>query len=139
MSIVNKKDYPEVFIENEEIEQEDILLFDKMLSSDLPQKEHEFFEKMKAKEEGECAPSADLIMDERENDYNIFVVRYFFDEYKIGRREPGRTECIYALSLSEAINADMFILLDEHITFLDWLRLIDFKNINYNGNFILNR
>jgi len=136
--MVNKKDYPEVFIENEEMEQEDIQLFDKVLSSDLPEKAREFFEKMKAKEEGECAPSADLIMDERENDYNIFVVRYFFDEYKIGRMELGR-EYIYALSLNEAINADMFILLDEHITFLDWLRRINFKGVNYNGNSILRR
>jgi len=138
MSTIKKKDYPEVFIENEEMEQEDIQLFDKMLSSDLSVKEREFFEKMKAKEEGECAPSADLIMNEKENDYNIYVVRYFFDEYKIGRMELGR-EYIYALSLNEAINADMFPLLDEHITFLDWLRRIGFKGVNYNGNSILRR
>jgi len=136
MSTVNKNDYPEVFFENEEMVTEDILLFKEVLSSDLPINERIFFEKMKAKEEGEYAPSADLIMHEKDNDYKIFVVRYFFDEYKIGRMELGR-ESIYVFSLNDAIHADMYCLIDEHITFIEWLRRIDFKGINYNGNSIL--
>lgn len=139
--IINKKDYPEVFIENEEMTKEDLSMFEDMLRSDLSEEERLFFERMKEKEEGEFAPSADLIMNETDNLDELYIIRYYYDEYKIGRGcgERRSTESIYASSLSEALRKDLFPLLKKHITLIEWLRSISFKGINYNGNFILNR
>ena len=139
---INKKMYPEVFTENEEMDSRDIELFEKMLSDiSLSDKEREFFIKMKEKEEGEFAPSADLVLDEDDNEDEIFIVRYYYEEYKVGRGKPDnrRRTSIYSITLAEMLESDMFDLLDRHITVLDWLREVDFKGINYNGNYILNR
>jgi len=84
-------------------------------------------------------PPKDLIIDGKKNKDRIFVVRHSFNEYKIGRMKKGYSECIYAHSLQEALDADLFVLLDEHTTFLDWLRDWCFNVINYNGNSNLNK
>lgn len=141
MITINKEDYPDVFIDNEELTAADRELFSKHIAPDVNIIEREFFEKMKEKEEGEFAPSADLIMSECDNDDEIYIIRYFFDEYKIGKGKPGNRhpENIYAYNLAEAINADLFSLLGRHVKLIDWLREINFKGINFNGNFILNR
>jgi len=57
MEEINKEDYPEVFIENKEMPNVDIQLFNDVLSSYLSDEERTFFENMKAKEEREYAPS----------------------------------------------------------------------------------
>ena len=141
MITINKEDYPDVFVDNEEMTTADVQLFNRMLSSDLDIAERIFFENMKNKEEGEFAPSADMIMDEEDNADNIFIVRYYFDEYKIGRGKIHNRsmEVIYTNSLSEALQSDLFTILGKHITLLEWLKSINFDGINYNGNFILNR
>jgi len=140
MAAINKEDYPEVFIENKEMPNEDILLFNSVvLYPYMSEDEQVFFENMRAKEEREYAPSEDLIIDAKKNEDRIFVVRHSFNEYKIGRMKKGYSECIYAHSLQETLDADLFVLLDEHTTFLDWLRDWSFKVINYNGNSNLNK
>jgi len=137
MDIVNKAEYPEVFIENEEMYEDDIKLFSTIFHKKMSANERNFFERMKEKVEGEFAPSADFVMLEDDNEDEIYLIRYYFSEFKIGKRNSD--EDIYSITFAEAIGQDMFILLGRHITLLEWLREIDFKGTNYNGNRILNR
>lgn len=134
MDTINKEDYPEVFIENEEMYDEDIELFANVFKKDMSANERTFFEKMKEKVEGEFAPSADIMMLEEDNKDEIYLIRYYFSEFKIGILH-GK-EALYSITFAQAIKEDMFILLGRHITLLEWLREIDFKGLNYNGNCI---
>lgn len=137
MDTLNKSDYPEVFIENEEMYKEDVEFFANIFNVEMRRNERNFFEKMKEKVESEFAPSADIMMLEENNKDEIFLIRYYFSEFKIGKLHGN--EAIYCISFAQAINADLFILLGRHITLMEWLREIDFKGINYSGNCILNR
>ena len=128
-----------VFFENLDMRQPDIELFTKHPSSEASPNEKRFFAEMKKKEEGEFAPSADLILSEDDNEDEIYIVRYYFDEYRIGRGQVNERwrEETYVDTLTEALESDMYELLDRHITLLDWLREIDFKGIDYEGNYAL--
>jgi hypothetical protein len=138
---IDKKRYPEVFVHNDELNQQDILLFKEMLSKILSPRERVFFERLKEKEEGEFAPSADLIMDEHCNASELYLIRYYYTEYKIGRGLPGYRypEEIYNDTLTDTLEADLFPLLERHITFYEWLKENDFQGIEYFGNYILSK
>lgn len=137
MDTVNKSEYPEVFIENLEMYKEDVEFFATIFKEKMPEQERIFFEKMKEKVEGEFAPSADIMMLEENNKDEIYLIRYYFSEFKIGRLNSDND--IYSITFAQVINEDMFILLGRHITLLEWLREIDFQGLNYNGNCIINR
>lgn len=141
MSTIDKKKYPEVFIENDDLSVKDREMFAEKLRTLPLGSEREFFEKMKQKEEGEFAPSADIIFDEYTNDDELYCIRYYYEEYKISRGVPGRRirEMIYTDTLSDALSSDLFPILGRHVAFLDWLKSQDFKCVNYHGNVILNR
>jgi len=126
----------EIFIKNEEFDEQDRIMFEQVLASNISGNERTFFEQMKAKEEGEFAPAADLLLNERDNADEIYIVRYYFDEYKIGRGklENRMPVDIYNLNLKDTLESDLFPLLGKHITLLDWLRANDFQGIDYNGN-----
>jgi len=134
MDTINKAEYPEVFIENEEMYEDDVKLFNTIFDKEMSADERTFFERMKEKVEGEFAPSADIMMLEEDNKDEVYLIRYYFSEFKIGKRHSD--EDIYSITFAEAIGQDMFILLGRHITLLEWLREIDFKGINYLGNSI---
>lgn len=137
MIIINKEDYPDIFTENEEMPSEDIRLFNQELSSDISGKEKTFFVKMQEKEQGEFAAEADIILSENDNDDEIYIIRYYYTEYRIGRgKVDDRSDVeIYTINLSEALTADLFPLLNKHITTLEWLKKNNFKGINYFGNY----
>jgi len=135
MAIVNKDEYPEVFFLDEQMREEDKDFFATVLSVEMPAEEKLFFERMKEKVEGEFAPSADLIMSEKENNDEIFIVRYYFHEFKIGRHNSG--DEIYEDSFLSFVSADLFPVLGRHITLIDWLRETAFKGVDYDGNSIL--
>jgi hypothetical protein len=139
--IIDKKRYPEVFVHNDELSQQDVLLFEEILSKALSPRERFFFEKMKEKEEGEFAPSADLIIDEECNASGLYLIRYYYTEYKIGRGLPGHRypEEIYNDTLTDTLKADLFPLLGRYITFHEWLKENDFQGIEYYGNYILSK
>jgi hypothetical protein len=128
-----------IFIENTEPNADDVALFQTEPSAHASECEKVFFAQMRNKVLGEFAPSADLLMSEHDNDDCIFIVRYYFDEFKIGRglKDKRTKESIYVDSFSEALHADLFGLLERHITLWDWLREIDFKGIDYEGNYAL--
>ncbi len=135
--IINKSDYPDVFYPNDELPEEDIALFNRVLSSDITGKEREFFEKMHEKETGEFAGEADMIVSEYDNADEIYLIRYYFTEYQIGQGIEDRraSVAIYHDNLSETLDADLFPLLGKHITLLNWLREQDFDKVMYFGNF----
>ncbi len=135
--IINKNDYPDVFCDNEELAAEDVALFKRALPKAITSKEREFLEKMHDKETGEFAAEADRLMSEHDNTDELYIIRYYFTDYRIGRGLVGRrcSECIYLDSLAKALAADLHPLLGRHVTLLDWLRERDFQGINYQGNF----
>lgn len=128
-----------IFFPNDEMPEEDTALFDEMLSKDLGEKEREFFEQLKKKEEGEFAVEGDLLLDERFNEEQLYILRNFFTEYRIGRGLDGHRSphWQFADTLADALNVNLSLLLGRDITLLDWLRETDFRYINYNGNYEL--
>lgn len=129
-----------VFFKDTFPNEEDRELFSKMPPENASPNEKLFFAEMEKKVFGEFAPSADLILCEDDNPDEIYIVRYYFHEFRIGRGQVNDRwrENTYALTFAEALESDMFALLDRHITLLDWLREIDFKGIDYyNGNYAL--
>jgi hypothetical protein len=137
--IIDKGKYPNVFVPNDDLNIQDILLFEEVLSKALQPHERTFFENMKKKEEGEFAPSADIIMDEHNNASELYLIRYYYSEYKIGRGLPGHkcSEAIYNDTLADTLKANLFQLLGRHITLWEWLKENDFQGIEYSGNYIL--
>lgn len=128
-----------IFIENTEPNEEDLALFRSAQRDDISSNERMFFARMERKELGEFAPSADLLLSEHDNEDLLYIVRYNFDEYRIGRGLVNQRtrESIYANSLAEALEADLYQLLDCHTTLLEWLRANDFNGIDYDGNYAL--
>ncbi|MCQ2050688.1 MAG: hypothetical protein MJY74_00560 [Bacteroidaceae bacterium] len=141
MNTIDKSAFPEIFINNEEIDEKDLSLFNNLTTNKMTVSEKTFFLNMKDKVFGEFAPSADLILDERSNPDNIFIVRYYYEEFKIGqgKKDNRNKNSIYSITLADALEADLFVLINRHITLLEWLRNNNFCGVNYNGNFILNR
>lgn len=126
-----------IFFENKEMPELDVSLFDNMPVEGCSDAERNFFAKMKVKETGEFAPSADLIIDEDSNNDRVFLVRYYFTEYKIGKRGVVLEWPIYHDTLSEMLDEDLFPLLGRHVNLHDWLREQSFACVRYNGNFAL--
>lgn len=129
----------DIFFEDDQALPEDIRLLDSHPRSDESPNEQKFWREMKKKVLGEFAPSADLLMSEHDNDEEIYLVRYYFHEFRIGR---GRTNerkkgAIYIDSFADAINVDLFPLLDRHVSLIEWLREVDFRGIDYDGNYAI--
>lgn len=136
MSLEN--DYPFVFLENADKSSKDAELFEKMLNSPETPQERRFFEEMRRKEWGEFAPNADLIINEDNNDDEIYLVRYYYEEYKLGRGKRGSGyPASYKDSLSDILGSDMSAYIGRGITLLDWLRENNFECVNYDGNYAL--
>lgn len=130
----------EIFIENTQPDGDDLRLFaNASKDKSISQAEKFFFSQMEKKELGEFAPSADLLLSEHDNKDRLYLIRYNFDEYKIGKGlvNERNVEGIHADSLSELLDVDLFPFLGRHMSFLTWLRDNDFRGLNYNGNYAL--
>lgn len=138
---IDKAKFPDVFIHNDELNTADNILFEEMSRQQLSQNERTFFKNMKDKEENEFAPSADILLDEHDNKDELYLIRYYYNEYKIGRGLPNHRygKAIYNDSLDATLKTDLYPLLGIHLSFWEWLQKNDFKGVNYNGNYILNR
>lgn len=133
---IDKRKYPDVFVCNDDLCESDRILFEEMQKKQFPEWERIFFEKMREKEEGEFAPSADIVINEYSNADEIYLIRYYYNEYKIGRGLPRHrcAKAIYNDSLDATLNTDIFPLLGRHISFLSWLEENQFRCVDYNGN-----
>lgn len=127
-------------IEKEEIPEEDIALFDAMRGNYVSEEEERFFRIMQNKEEYELAPQNDLLLEEKDNEEEISILRVYNTEYEVLRIRciDGKTirAQSYSDSLADALAANLKDsgILDYDCTLLEWLRKINYKGIQYNGN-----
>lgn len=120
-----------------ELDPDDIRLFDEMSRNYTSENERIFFERMKEKELYSQATSNDVLLTEKDNDDYVFIVRNNFDSYIVGSRRPGREIRAFGTeTLSFILTFDMTMddVLDRHITFGEWLRERDYVGINYDYN-----
>lgn len=129
----------QIYFPNTDMPESDEAFLREILSTELTTKGRAFFEKMREKERGEFAPSADLILDERSNEDEIFIVRYYFNEYKLGKGLVGHRhqESIYEDTLAALMQTSMAPFIQEDITLLEWLVRTDFKGIKFDGNYAI--
>lgn len=127
-------------IVKEEIPKEDIALFDAMRGNYVSKEEERFFRIMQNKEEYELAPQNDLLLDEKDNEEEISILRVYNTEYEVLRIRCVNGEIVraqsYSDSLADALAANLkdYGILDYDCTLLEWLRKINYKGIQYNGN-----
>ena len=120
-----------------ELDPDDVRLFDEMLRSYTSENERIFFERMKEKELHSQAASNDVLLSEDNNDDHVFIIRNNFDSYIVGSRKPGReTHAFGTETLSFILKFEMTVdnVLDRHITLGEWLRERDYVGINYDYN-----
>lgn len=127
----------DIFYENEEMPEENIKMFEEAVAKNLSGEERFFYERMREKETGEFAPSADLLIDEDDNADRLFLVGYYFSEWRLGQADGRRLKAVYSESLSELLSTDLFPYLDRHMTVLEWLREHKFLCVRYNGNYAI--
>lgn len=121
--------------ECEQVPEIDRELFIKMKTDSITKNESIFFEKMEYKELYEYPISLfDVILSENDNEQGLYFVKCYCCEYLIGINNSTvmfELSCIPD-SLSEALDTDLFPLLNKHITLLEWFRQRDYKGVNYN-------
>ena len=121
--------------ECEQVPDIDRELFIKMKTDSITKNERIFFEKMEYKELYEYPISLfDVILSENDNEQGLYFVKCYCCEYLIGINNSTvmfELSCIPD-SLSEALDTDLFPLLNKHITLLEWFRQRDYKGLNYN-------
>lgn len=121
--------------ECEQVAEIDRELFIKMKTDSITMNESIFFEKMEYKELYEYPISLfDVILSENDNEQGLYFVKCYCCEYLIGINNSTvmfELSCIPD-SLSEALDTDLFPLLNKHITLLEWFRQRDYKGVNYN-------
>lgn len=113
---------------------EDKELYNIMRDQFISEEEKEFFEQMLAKEIYDFPVSTfDVIMYEGDNEDGIYIEKHYHSEYKVAQVKDGKTKQIslYPESLSGLLRLDMFELLEEHITVLEWLRKRNYLNVRY--------
>ena len=113
---------------------EDKELYNKMRDQFVSEEEKEFFEQMLAKEIYDFPVSTfDVIMHEGDNEDGIYIEKHYHSEYKVAQVRDGKAKQIslYPGSLSSLLRLDMFELLGEHITVLEWLRKRNYLNVRY--------
>lgn len=119
---------------NNELTMEDRQLFRRMTVECRTENERLFFERMRHKQEHEITATIDIILHERDNSDKLFIVRYWFDEYAIGREDLPREYHFMSLSEALAANVKQLALLDEDITLFEWLRRRDYAGVKYDQN-----
>lgn len=127
----------DIFFENDQISPREVGFIDKCIADAQTNEERYFLERIKAKEMGEFAPSADLMVSEIDNADELFFVRYYFTEYKIGSMRDTSGSSIYCISFEDLMKEDLCPLLNRHMTILEWLREQKFACVGYYGNFAL--
>lgn len=102
----------------------------------LTDNEKEFFKKLRFKVLNEGAASYDVLMNDKDNDDGIYILR-ISDDFLIGRKDDNGKDMVTILEipglfyfLSEYMDQQI----NRHITILDWLRERDFSGINYDAN-----
>lgn len=128
---------PQEDLDNEvdEIEAKDILLFKRMDAEYVSEEERYFFEKMHWKLFEDFAPCSDVLIDESQNDEELYFVRYYTSEFEVGTGFKGNRKLGgYFICLSDALELNLSELLGRDITMLGWLRERNYQGIKYDNN-----
>jgi len=120
----------------------DLELFSSMEGKYLSANEKNFFQNMRYKQEFEVTALNDLLVSEYDNADEIYVVREYYEEYVVGFGidSNGANE-EHVMCLSEALNLNLKDLgfIQRDLTLLQWLRECDYKVVNYERNYDLNK
>lgn len=117
---------------------EDIALFDKMEKEAITDKEREFFEKVRYKQEYVLTYANDLLLWEGNNEDHLYLVRCRTSEYDFGHGTEGHfDEEIHTMNLANVLSVNLRDAgyLDRDITLFDWLRERDYAGIEYDHNY----
>lgn len=98
--------------------------------------EREFFEKIMDKQLHEVSFSNDVLMHDRDNEDDIYILRIGQDDYMIGTARAVNNKPVpweYE-SLFSFLSSDMYDYIGRHVTVHEWLRERDFKGIRYDAN-----
>lgn len=122
--------------EDNELWDEDRLLFAKMAKEAVSEQEREFFDVQHYKQVNNYATANDLVMSENNNPDHIYIIRINADEYIVGNNLFPDHE-IHTMNLYDALNTNLKEtgLLDKDISLLDWLRERDYQGVEYEHNF----
>ena len=114
---------------------EDTELFNRMKEQYKTDKEREFFERLRYKQEHVLTFSNDLILHECNNEDRLYIVRCIFEEYVVGKEGVLEEEHTMDLSEALAINLKEAGLLDRNLTLFDWLRERNYAGVEYDHNY----
>ena len=120
----------------------DLELFSSMEGKYLSANEKNFFQNMRYKQELEVTALNDLIVSEYDNADEIYVVREYYEEYVVGFGiDSNGAHEEHVMCLSEALNLNLKDLgfIQRDLTLLQWLRECDYKVVNYERNYDLNK
>lgn len=113
-------------------------LFIEMRHNYVSDAEKIFFETMKRKEQYDSAFSNELLVFEKENEDNVYLLRKYYDTYLVGYYDANGNVMEFEC---ETLAATLALYLDEcvgylkHITLIEWLRKYDYSVVRYNRNY----
>lgn len=115
---------------------EDRKMCELLIENPTSENEGIFFKEILKKETEEISVSGDLLMSESDNDIGIYILRENYDEYRVGVAKAG-TEFpeIHLDGIGELLSLNLMqIGVPDNISIMEWLRMIDYKGINYKAN-----
>ncbi len=124
-------------IENE-LWPEDSRMFQQMDNHYISDNERHFFETMRMKMLAELAPCKELLISEKKNADNVYLLRDQYDEFILGQGiGSNRKEEVHTMKLSDVLDINMKDkgYLEDNITFWEWLRRIDYDGVMYDHNY----
>ena len=124
-------------IENE-LWNEDVKLFQEIENHYISDNERQFFEVLYCKMLTELAPCKELLISETKNKDGVYLLRDQYDEFILGQGiGEERKEEVHTMKLSEVLNINMKErgFLSDDITFLEWLRRIDYDGVMFDHNY----
>lgn len=124
-------------IENE-LWEEDVLLFQEMDNRYISDNERLFFETIREKMLTELAPCKELIISEAKNSDQVYLLRDQYDEFILGQgKGEARKLEVHTMKFSDVLRVNMkeHDFLSDDITFWEWLRRIDYDGVMYDHNY----
>lgn len=114
---------------------EDIALFRRMEGNYQSEREREFFETLKYREENVLSVSHDALLLEPDNEDRLYLIRCEYSEYMLGQEDVIEEQ--HYMNLAETLSANLkdLGLLDRDITLFQWLRERDYEGVRYDRNF----
>ena len=110
--------------------------FARAIESSSSPKEKEFFQKLLHKVLNETAASNDVLMNDKDNEDGLYILRVGTDDFQVGRVGDPKSPSYpheYA-GLFYFLTADLEPYLHRHITVGEWLKTRDFAGIRYDAN-----